>query len=759
MPSRWIQKFWQSGTPSSRRGRVQRSIGLGLALAMIGASARPLNWASDLEDWVVPYLFQVRGPVVPPPDVAVVTIDRVSAQQIGIDPREWPPPRRVHASVIRALHAHDVSAIVMDISFDRQRSPDGDDELARAMTDAGNVVLVERVNRLTVPGAGISTELVQGPIQQLHERAIGLGPFPLPETPLTQGFWSFRQIAAGNLPTLPSVALQVHALPFLDDFLSVLERADVQGLDELPPSVESADDLRALMLVIRQQLARDPRAVERALTLMADTAPVSLTPEERRVLLALLRLYAGANTYDFNFYGPAGTIDTVPFHILLEESAPERLDLAGRVIFVGEGASALVTSAEQQDAYPTVYSTAEGVDLSGAEVGATAFANLLTGGWIRTASPLAAIWMLFVFGALTGMMAVLVPTNYAPWLIVAVPLAWSGLAAYAFIGHLWLVPIAVPLLVQLPLALVLGLGLRLQSLRRQVPSEGYFDDRPRRSLGVCLATDVAGYTRLTERMESSGEGEGLWNLLGEYFAMLHQIVDRRGGVAWGSGGDSIVFVWQPSRTEEWLASIVLPRRIDAGLATVWPRWRDRLVQPDRRVRLSACLAALELRNAISRFNARHVPERQLPTRIGLSAGVLRTGSLRVLFHTMGTPPNEASRIEGLNKALSTTLLAPASLVRDLESIVARRVGYFQLKGISNEVEVAELLGERGAVGTAVQQLCDRFAEALDHFENGHHAAAEALFEQLVSDYGDGPARYYRDEARRQLVNLCAKSPL
>ena len=119
----------------------------------------------------------------------------------------------------------------------------------------------------------------------------------------------------------------------------------------------------------------------------------------------------------------------------------------------------------------------------------------------------------------------------------------------------------------------------------------------------------------------------------------------------------------------------------------------------------------------------------------------------------------ASRIESLSKELSTTLLAPASLVHDLESIVTRRVGSFQLRGISAEVEVVELLGEHGAVGGAVHQLCERFAEALDRFENGDYVAAEVLFQQLVSDCDDGPARYYLDETRQKLGDPDLRSPL
>jgi TolA-binding protein len=128
---------------------------------------------------------------------------------------------------------------------------------------------------------------------------------------------------------------------------------------------------------------------------------------------------------------------------------------------------------------------------------------------------------------------------------------------------------------------------------------------------------------------------------------------------------------------------------------------------------------------------------------------VRTGSLDVLFHTAGTPPNTASRIEDLNKDLSTTLLAPASLVRDLTSVVARRLGFFPLRSVSSPVEIVELIGVRGAVSESDHQLCERFAVALDTFENGDYSRAAVLFQQLVSSHDDGPARYYYAEAKRK----------
>ena len=57
--------------------------------------------------------------------------------------------------------------------------------------------------------------------------------------------------------------------------------------------------------------------------------------------------------------------------------------LAGRVVFVGQ--SELINLHE--DGFVTVFSRADGVDLSGVEIAATAFANLLDGRLLEPAGP------------------------------------------------------------------------------------------------------------------------------------------------------------------------------------------------------------------------------------------------------------------------------------------------------------------------------------------------------------------------------------
>ncbi len=76
--------------------------------------------------------------------------------------------------------------------------------------------------------------------------------------------------------------------------------------------------------------------------------------------------------------GPQAASPRFPFTNCCRADQGPGHDLSGKVAFVGESASVLLTSATQTDSYPTVFSTSEGANLSGAEIGATAFANLLT---------------------------------------------------------------------------------------------------------------------------------------------------------------------------------------------------------------------------------------------------------------------------------------------------------------------------------------------------------------------------------------------
>ena len=213
--------------------RFRKGVGLGVFIAAIGIVLSPTAVGVRLEEnLALQWLFAVRGPIDAPPGVAVVSIDKASSDQLGLTKEVWPPSRRVHAGVIRSLTRHGVSAIVMDVFFRRppdaggRRRPGGRDR-ARA----GRSVCSRSVDRIRYRREIVQT---RSPIEQLRNAALATAAFPLPEGETVRFFWTFVDASAGKVPTLPAVALQIHALPHLQRFGSLLRQAGISNLTDLP---------------------------------------------------------------------------------------------------------------------------------------------------------------------------------------------------------------------------------------------------------------------------------------------------------------------------------------------------------------------------------------------------------------------------------------------------------------------------------------------------------------------------------------------
>jgi serine/threonine protein kinase len=103
-------------------------------------------------------LAAVRGPLPPPPDVAIVAIDRESYSKIGLDPSVmW--PRHLYAELVRTLKREGVRTIAFDMLFESARDPAGDSALSKAIADAGNVVLGAVSNEVLVSHSIRSTQI------------------------------------------------------------------------------------------------------------------------------------------------------------------------------------------------------------------------------------------------------------------------------------------------------------------------------------------------------------------------------------------------------------------------------------------------------------------------------------------------------------------------------------------------------------------------------------------------------------------------
>jgi adenylate cyclase len=125
--------------------------------------------------------------------------------------------------------------------------------------------------------------------------------------------------------------------------------------------------------------------------------------DARRMITALAALYAGPSNRYLNLYGPPGTIRTIPYHALVgndgQNEASSSLDLSGKVVFIGYSD---LYEPDQPDRFYTVFTGSDGTDLSGVEIMATAFANLLRDDALRQSGPAFSAVLLFGFGCALG---------------------------------------------------------------------------------------------------------------------------------------------------------------------------------------------------------------------------------------------------------------------------------------------------------------------------------------------------------------------
>jgi adenylate cyclase len=230
--------------------------------------------------------------------------------------------------------------------------------------------------------------------------------------------------------------------------------------------------------------------------------------------------------------------------------------------------------------------------------------------------------------------------------------------------------------------------------------------------GCCLSTDISKYTTLAEHMDPGQ----LAQLLNEYFAQLFVPVERSGGVVVDVVGDAMVAIWTaPSFNSE--------------------------------VRRNACEAALDIVAAVDRFNDAPQGRVSLPTRFGLHCGDILVGNVGASHHyeyrAVGDIVNTASRLQGLNKALGTRLLASAATVEGLDGLATRPLGSFLLAGKDTPLQVVELLGLQTNISLAQRRLCELFSGALMNYRSGQWRDAADQFAQILSERpGDGPSRFY-----------------
>jgi len=222
-------------------------------------------------------------------------------------------------------------------------------------------------------------------------------------------------------------------------------------------------------------------------------------------------------------------------------------------------------------------------------------------------------------------------------------------------------------------------------------------------------SDLEGFTYICEQMTP----DGVVRFLNQYFTLMSGPIRDHHGILDKFIGDGIMAFWGPPFTDE-----------------------------KEHARL-ACFSALEQMARLETFR-RMLPDllglrKGLPTiniRMGIATGDVTVGSIGSEsskgYTVMGDTVNLASRLEGANKEYGSGILISEdtwNMARD--AVEVRELDNIRVVGKSEPVRVFELLGRKGQLDAAMQELQGRFAQGLQHYRQREWDRAEAAFEACL----------------------------
>lgn len=138
---------------------------IGILSALLGVTISGL--APGIDQYLRDRMVRVRGPLSPPDDIAIVSIDEASIARFG----RFPWPRSLSARAIDAIAAAQPKAIALDVLYADPTSETEDAALARSIQQAGNVVVAAQL--VSSAASGGANWLM--PLPEIEHAAVAVG--------------------------------------------------------------------------------------------------------------------------------------------------------------------------------------------------------------------------------------------------------------------------------------------------------------------------------------------------------------------------------------------------------------------------------------------------------------------------------------------------------------------------------------------------------------------------------------------------------
>lgn len=412
-----------------------------------------------------------------------------------------------------------------------------------------------------------------------------------------------------------------------------------------------------------------------------------------------------------NYYGPTRTVPIYSYYQVLDDQ--KRLPpqaLQGKTVYVG-----LLLRTDIGPAQKDMFMSPFGGNIFGVEVHATAAANLLTKSWIARSSAfvekLCAI--VFIVAITVALLSVSPLIGGVIWIVSAI--LWL-IGSFLLFRAGFFLPGIVPVLVVAPLILLSAtlyyyFVVKRSELAIRSAFELYLSPDMVKSLktsgaaslggeklwATALFTDIEGFTRITEEMPA----ERVAQMLNDYFTEVMEVVFKNEGTLIKFIGDAVFVLWG--------APLKIANHSERAVKT-----------------------ALAIDAEVKKFNAsgRFPP---LNTRIGVNTGPMLVGNLgskkRFDYTAIGDSVNLASRVEGINKYLGTTILFTEATRRDAgDTLSSLRVGSVNVVGKKDVVDLYTVFPD--PIGNSQK---DMWEQALSSFVKRDWQQAEAQFERITRD--------------------------